>query len=208
MPMKMQGINSVKWSKNIIIADADYIDHVAFDLTVNFERMLGRRIPQADLSQWIVDVALDGRLRPGDHETQVVLLHDDSRAALEHFAPSAYATELDGQAFRSDRLGEFVINCVPTGGEASRKDAVLLDLVRLLLTEERVTRLMVVPNGEDGALWQDLRAALRDVDDEQKRVTLFTMQPGRAGNYREEMLGFSIMDAMGITQAEIDGKLK
>ena len=70
--MKKQGINPVNWSKNIIIVDADFVDHVAFDLIVNFERMLGRRIPQADLSQWLVDVALDGRLRPGDHETQVV----------------------------------------------------------------------------------------------------------------------------------------
>ena len=50
--MKKQGINPVNWSKNIIIVDADFVDHVAFDLIVNFERMLGRRIPQADLSQW------------------------------------------------------------------------------------------------------------------------------------------------------------
>ena len=51
--MKKQGINPVNWSKNIIIVDADFVDHVAFDLIVNFERMLGRRIPQADLRQWL-----------------------------------------------------------------------------------------------------------------------------------------------------------
>ena len=37
--------NNIKWSENVIIADADYIDKVAFDLTVNFERMINRRIP-------------------------------------------------------------------------------------------------------------------------------------------------------------------
>ena len=36
-----------KLSPNVILADADYIDKVAFDLSVNFERMLGRRIPPA-----------------------------------------------------------------------------------------------------------------------------------------------------------------
>lgn len=206
--MKKQGINTVNWSKNIIIADADYADHVAFDLIVNFERMLGRRIPQADLSQWLIDIALDGRLRPGDHETQVVLLHDHKNPKLVNFAPAVYASELDGKAFRSPRLGEFIINCIATGEEGAEKAAVLTDLVRLLLTEDGVTRLMVVPDGGDKTLWQDLRAALRDVDDEKKHVTLFTMQPTQGGNFREEMLGFSLMDALGITQAEIDKKLK
>ena len=39
--------------KHVIIVDADYIDRVAFNLIVNFERMLERRIPQADLARWM-----------------------------------------------------------------------------------------------------------------------------------------------------------
>lgn len=38
--MKTAQNNPVKLSENIIIADADYADRVAFDLIVNFERML------------------------------------------------------------------------------------------------------------------------------------------------------------------------
>ena len=85
--MKTAQNNPVKLSENIIIADADYADRVAFDLIVNFERMLDRRIPQADLSQWLVDLALDGGLKPGKHETQVVLLHGKNTAKLENFSP-------------------------------------------------------------------------------------------------------------------------
>ena len=51
--------NNIKWSENVIIADADYIDRVAFDLTVNFERMINRRIQPADMAQWAVCIALD-----------------------------------------------------------------------------------------------------------------------------------------------------
>ncbi len=40
--------NNKEWAQNVIIADVDYIDKVAFNLTVNFERMIGRRIPPAD----------------------------------------------------------------------------------------------------------------------------------------------------------------
>ena len=67
--------NRDKWSENVILIDADYVDKVAFDLIVNFERMLGRRVPQADMAQWLEYVALDGGLREGQHQTQVVLLH-------------------------------------------------------------------------------------------------------------------------------------
>ena len=80
--MVSQDASSIKLSENIIIADADYIDYVAFQLSVQFERMLGRRVPRADLSRWVMNVALDGGLRADGkaHETQVVLVHDkDSR---------------------------------------------------------------------------------------------------------------------------------
>ena len=45
---------NIKWSENVIIADADYIDRVAFDLTVNFERMINRRIQPESLSNRIL----------------------------------------------------------------------------------------------------------------------------------------------------------
>ena len=62
------------WCENVILVDADYIDKVAFDLIVNFERMIGRRIPKADMARWIDCVALDGGVREGDNHVQVVLI--------------------------------------------------------------------------------------------------------------------------------------
>ena len=88
-----------KWSENVILADADYIDNVAFNFIVNFERMLGRRIPKADMAQWIDCVALDGGMRSGSNETQVVLIHGKHNDAMENFTPADYARELDGKAF-------------------------------------------------------------------------------------------------------------
>lgn len=61
--MNAQGTSHIRLSENIIIADADYIDYVAFQLSVQFERMLNRRIPPADLSRWAINVALDGGVR-------------------------------------------------------------------------------------------------------------------------------------------------
>ena len=112
-----------KWCENVIIADGDYIDKVAFHLIVNFERMIGRRIPQADMARWIDCVALDGGLKPleqtADSQTgtparqiSVVFIHDKKSAKLENFMPGHYADELHLKAF-SDALGEFMMSAFP-----------------------------------------------------------------------------------------------
>lgn len=193
-------LNKEKWSENVIIADADYIDNVAFDLTVNFERMLNRRIPKADMPRWIECVALDGGLRAGNHETQVVLIHRKEKASMDYFVPSDYETELNGKAFCSS-LGEFVVSSFPVEDVVSGSDF-FLDVLNMVCAQKDVKRVMVVPNAEDQALYDDMRMALRRVDDD-KRVTVLAMQPMMGGNFRQEILGYSIMNALGIRAEEL-----
>ncbi len=199
--MNIPDTGNIKWSENVIVADADYVDKVAFDLTVNFERMIGRRIPPADMSQWAVCVALDGGLRPGEHETQVVLIHDRKNSKMENFAPGTYATELNGQAFSDPKLGEFTFADVATG-EFAGNGATMLDILRNLLGHGEVKRIMLIPDETNGELVETLRNTLRDASDEQ-RITLLAMQPLVGGNYRQEILGYSLMRALGIDSNEI-----
>lgn len=206
--MNLQDSQNIKMSENVIIVDADYIDDVAFNLTLNFERMLDRRIPAADFSQWIVNIALDGRMKPGNHETQVVVLHDKGKRQLDNYVPSSLGQELDKQAFKDETLGEFIINTIATGGKVTEKDEVMLDFLKIVLSHKEVSRIMIVPNAEDGNIYNLLRNALRDVDDEEKHVTLFAMQPMEGGNFKQQILGYSIMNAMGITADEIEKKTK
>ena len=192
-------LQEVRWSENVILADADYIDRVAFNLIVNFERMLGRRIPQADIARWIDCVALDGGIREGEHETQVVLIHQKGKLGLENFVPSAYK-ELDGKAFK-DHLGEFAINAYPI--EQIAGEDFFTEVLSLVTAQKEVKRVMVIPNLEEDTIYNKVREALRQVDDEEKRVTLFAMQPLPGGNYRQEILGYSLMAALGIRADEI-----
>ena len=192
-------IQETRWSENVILVDADYVDKVAFNLIVNFERMLGRRIPQADIARWIDCVALDGGIREGEHETQVVLIHQKGKQGLENFAPSTYE-ELDGKAFK-DHLGEFAINAYPI--EPIAGEDFFTEVLELVTTQKEVKRVMVIPNLEEETIYNKVREALRQVDDEEKRVTLFAMQPLPGGNYRQEILGYSLMAALGIRSEEI-----
>lgn len=193
---------NTKWCENIIVVDADFVDRVAFDLIVNFERMLGRRIPQADLARWLECIALDGGLREGQHETSVVLIHDKGKQRLQNFSPGNYEDELSAKAFGSS-LGEFVINSVPVEPITTKED-MIVDVTMFVASQPNVKRIMVVPDDRTTELFDRLRRSLQQVDDE-KRITLFAMQPLPGGNYRQEILGYSLMSALGIKSEELSG---
>ena len=193
---------NTKWCENIIVVDADFVDRVAFDLIVNFERMLGRRIPQADLARWLECIALDGGLREGQHETSVALIHDKGKQRLQNFSPGNYEDELSAQAFGSS-LGEFVINSVPVEPITTKED-MIVDVTMFVASQPNVKRIMVVPDDRTTELFDRLRRSLQQVDDE-KRITLFYMQPLPGGNYRQEILGYSLMSALGIKSEELSG---
>ena len=189
------GMNNDKWSKNVILVDADYVDKVAFDLIVNFERMIGRRIPQADMAKWLECVALDGGLREGSNETQVVLLH--SKKKMENFLPGVF-DELDGKAFNG-QLGEFLISCVPVE-ELTTMDDLFIDSMQIIANAAEVSRLIIVPDAEH--IYNKVREGLKDTDPD-KHITVLSMQPMQGGQFRQEILGYSLMAALGIRSAEL-----
>ena len=191
------------WSENVIVVDAEYVDRVAFNLIVNFERMLGRKIPAADMARWVDCLALDGGISPeGNSEgnVSVVLIHEKDSKGFDNFVPAMY-NDLDGKAFK-DHLGEFVFSAVPVE-QVTTKDDLLLDVVQSAMESKEVKRLMVVPNSEDGDCYDRLRQLLRRAGDD-KRITLFAMEPMMGGNFRQEILGYSLMQALGIKAAELE----
>ena len=192
----------IKWSENVILVDADYVDKVAFNLIVNFERMLGRRIPQADMARWLECIALDGGLRKGDHETQVVFIHQKAKTEMENFVPGNYSNDLTDKAFQGE-LGEFMLNAYPIEAIADGEH-LLIEVLSLICQQKEVKRVMVIPNAEDPNIYNNVREALRQVSDEEKHITVFSMQPMTGGNFRQEILGYSLMAALGIHSEELN----
>ena len=197
-------MNDTKWSEHVILVDAEYVDKVAFDMIVNFERMLERRIPQADTAQWLECVALDGGLRPQPSDItpqtsiQVVLIHEKDKQQMDNFIPGKFS-DLDGQAFTGP-LGEFLISCVKVEEMVSKED-LFIDSLQIIANAAEVKRLMVV--GDSDHIYNKVREALRKADPD-KHITVFTMQPMDSGNFRQEILGYSLMAALGIKSEELN----
>ena len=79
-------------------------------------------------------------------------------------------------------------------------DDLFVDSLQVIANAEEVKRLIVIPNAEH--IYQRVREVLRHADDE-KLITVLTMQPMEGGNFRQEILGYSLMAALGIKADEI-----
>jgi len=186
-----------KWEQNVILVDADYVGRVAFNLIVNFERIIGRRIPPADLPRWLDCIALDGGLRPGENAVQTVFIHDKATTDLPNFAPSSFAADLDAKAFK-DNLGEFSLYAFAVEPIVSKADFFLQALATAVhaTTTERV---MVIADME--SYGQAVKHTVSDVRD--KAVTLFAMETLTGRGFEQEILGYSLMSALGISSDEL-----
>ena len=202
--MNNNNLHQAKWSENVILIDADYADKVAFNLIVNFERMLNRPIPKAGMALWADCVSLDGGLREGDNQTQVVLIHSKGKQQMDNFEPSNFATDLSGKAFK-DHLGEFIFDAYPVEEDLVSQGDFFIDALQMITAQKEVKRVMVIPNAEDDYIYNKVRETLRKVDDT-KRITVFAMQPMPGGNFRQEILGYSLMAALGIKSDEINNR--
>lgn len=196
MPRKRNKMDSCK---NVIIIDADYADRIAFDLIVNFERMLGRRIPPADLSRWLDCLALDGGLRPSESGEDIlcVFIHDKEKSRFDNFRPADFATELNAQAFR-DNIGEFTLQSASGEGVVGA-DEFFLSTLKMFGESQAVERIIVVGNVDEHLA--PIRNAVNAIAE--KDITLLAMEPLVGLRCKQEILGYSLMSALGIKGEEI-----
>lgn len=187
-------METTKWSEHVILVQADYLDRVAFDLTVNYERMLNRPIPKADLAHWLVCAALDGGVTPGANELQVVLIHSKEKKQLDNFLPASFDKELDGKGFDDPHLGTFSISSLKIENLVSGADF-FTQAFETLVDAKEVKNLIVVPDTDTSVF--DLLAILERTDGE-KNVTLLTMEPSSSRRIHTEILGYSLTSALGV----------
>ena len=185
--MTQEWQNREKWKENVILVDADYVDKVLFNLTVNFERMLERHIPKAELALW------------ADCTKQ--------KECFELFDPSNFAEELTGKAFK-DHIGEFAFDAYPAEEDLVEYGDFFAQALQLIASQEEVKRLMVIPNAEDDYIYNKVRETLNHLDDTDKRIMVYAMQPMPGGKFQQEILGYSLMAALRIKPEEIKNKIK
>lgn len=200
--------NKNTWSENVVLVDCSFLDSLLKDFTAHFSRMIGRSLEKADLCHWLDCLLLDAGITEGNHQNFVAFIHSKQAKTMPQMNPGQFEM-LNGQAF-NDALGEFVMSCYPVENMTNTREF-MTESLRAAMEGPDVKRIMVV--GDMADYGDDLKKALLDMEKsaesakrpfQAKDVTLFTMQPqGSAALYKEVILGYSVMSALGIRSDEL-----
>jgi len=184
----------------VMLIDATYLERVGTDLVRHFTLLIKRDLPKADLAVLLECLALDAGVPLGDNKVQVVFVYDGADKHLSFCTPSDLEKELHAMAFKS-QLGEFSLYAFQPSGFASRED-LFLESFQLLGESKEVRKIIVVPD-EDG-YGEQLGSYINKVEEGKDGVTVFGMNPpAYQGAFAFEMLGFAILQALGIRPDEL-----
>ena len=191
--------NELKFAEKVILIDASYINKVTGDLSQHFSQMIGRELPKADLSIFLECVAMDAAIQPGENVLQVLLVYDKEHAKMDAFNPSDLKKELNDVAFKS-QLGEFQLNTFEPSDMADR-ETFFLEAVKLVADAQEVKHLVVIPSETE---YGDKLPEIFDKVDGKESIHVLGMNPLDASDkYRWEMMGYAVLQALGIRSDEI-----
>ena len=191
--------NELKFAEKVILIDAAYINKVTKDLSQHFGQLIGRELPKADLPIFLECVAMDAAIQPGENVLQVLFVYDKNQTKIDAFNPSDLKKELNDVAFKS-QLGEFQLNTFEPSDMAD-KEAFFLESVRLVADAKEVKHLVVVPDEMEYA--DKLPEIFEKVDGKESIHVLGMNPPAPSDNYHWEMLGYAVLQALGIRSDEI-----
>ena len=191
--------NELKFAEKVILIDASYINKVTGDLSQHFGRMIGRELPKADLPIFLECVAMDAAIQPGENVLQVLLVYDKEHAKMDAFNPGDLKKELNDVAFKS-QLGEFQLNTFEPSDMADR-EAFFLEAVKLVADAKEVKHLVVVPSEME---YGDKLPEILEKVDGKESIHVLGMNPlAPSKAFRWEMMGYAVLQALGIRSDEI-----
>ena len=191
--------NELKFAEKVILIDASYINKVTGDLSQHFGGMIGRKLPKADLPIFLECVAMDAAIQPGENVLQVLLVYDKELTKMDAFRPGDLKKELNDVAFKS-QLGEFQLNTFEPSDMADR-EAFFLEAVKLVADAKEVKHLVIVPSETE---YGDKIPEILEKVDGKESIHVLGMNPlAPSKAFRWEMMGYAVLQALGIRSDEI-----
>lgn len=184
-------------TKRVILVDAESLNHTVFDITVNFERMLNRRIPAPDMRKWIYAAACDGYFPVGAADATVVrFLVGKSHESPEYLGLSAFSG--DEASFAQ---GGMNFRVEVKSHDCGNDDAFVDELREAIRHCASLSDIVCVP-GESIAVYVGRILA----DRRSVRATVLAGEPLRGAGFGQAFVSSSVSYALGVSDEEIMSK--
>ncbi|NDW13800.1 hypothetical protein D0T50_13005 [Bacteroides sp. 214] len=189
----------LKLPQTVILIDATYLNFVITDLKRNFERMLGRPLQPMDMAGFVTYLSLDFGLPETQSEIQTIFVYEQKETTLIHSTPSNLTTELNGTAFRNGETEYTFASLSPE--DVSTRQELLLELASLITDSKETKNILLVLNMNECG--EELATIL--AESKQKKIAVFSMDNSinRPTGYRNEVLAYPMMQALGIKAEEL-----
>lgn len=189
----------IEFAPNLMLIDASYLDRVGQDMAKHFSPIVKRELPKADLATLLECLALDAGIALGENAVQVIFVYDEESKKMSFCSPSDMEKELNNVAFQS-QIGEFSIYTFQPSDMATR-EALFIEALMLADESKDVKRIIAV--SDEDAYIDKAHNELEKIKGKET-VVLFGMNPPlRESSYKFEMLGFPILQALGIRSEEL-----
>lgn len=189
----------IEFAPTVMLIDASYLDRVGRDMAEHFSPILNRELPKADLASLLECLALDAGVVLGDNAVQVIFIYDSAEPRMSFCTPSDLDKELSNVAFKS-QLGEFSIYSFQPSDMATCED--LFNEALMLAGESKDVKRVIAVADED-AYQQKTHTTLNKIKGKDS-ITLFGMNPPKdVAVYSFEMLGFAVLQSLGIKAEEL-----
>lgn len=190
----------IKFAPYVMLIDAHYLNKVGGDMRRHFAPIVNRELPQADLSALLEYMALDAGVQAGENEIQVIFIYGPEEREMDFCTPSGLEKDLNNVAFKSG-LGEFSLYAFQPSELATRED-LFSESFQLMGESKEARNLIVVPDEEEYA--NRIYGLMSEIKDKES-VTVFGMNPPQNEcACRFEMLGFAVLQALGIRAEELE----
>ena len=189
----------IEFAQNVVLIDAAYMNKVVADMRSHFSQVLNRDLPKADLACLLECIGLDAGLRGSDNAVQVIFIYDAQHTVMSDCVPGNLEKELNNVAFKGN-LGEFSLYAFQPAIMATNED-LFIESLQLVGECKDTKRIVAIP--DESSYASAIASYIKEMKGKEG-VTVFGMNPpsGEAV-YEFQMLGFAILQALGIRPDEL-----
>ena len=189
----------IQFAPNVMLIDAAYLNQVVGDMRTHFSHVLNRELPQADLARLLECIGMDAGMRGTDNAIQVIFIYDAQLPKFTACAPSDLEKELHNVAFKGS-LGEFSIYSFQPSEMASCEE-LFIESLQLVGACKETTCIMAIP--DEAGYGAKMETYVKEMKGK-NTVSLFGMNPPKGEvHYDFQILGFAILQALGVTPDEL-----